>query len=469
MVFIEPSLSQQLGPGLDQLIAGINHAINPDYGFQEKMKIELANNPKLAQNLADLEATAPGTLKGLGFGPLTKLVSSIPESAAGQVARESKGNIVQVEKGKIALEGQQTQFESNKFADALQNLEDPVLRHEFINRFLTGSISPETDIALKEAQTKEQTSRANIIQAQEPGEIAEAKAKKELQDAIDAHPELKSYDPVRIVRALSNGQSVPNLDLYLARPGAKEALTAARIIFEAQANRDQREFLRMQFNHTISQEEKQNIQRAGQFLFATKAGTLQAWRTVLENPGAVEAIQKKSPEQLDQSEKDVLHAFEAQQQQQDLVDERANQIENLNLRQAHNAAASAVKSAESKAGLELALTPLNNILATRAKHGGELYQARYGKVPEVGQPEGTTNRGIFHPFGGNEELFYVDKAGRRVEDTAPFVTKAVISPEGFRTLGVIQGKKGADKDATVAWLKANKPEIYNQIKDQIKP
>lgn len=496
MVFIEPNIAAQIGTGgLDQLVAGINHAINPDYGFQQAMKLQLATNPKLAQQLSDLEVQAPGTLKRLGFGPLTNILTGIPESAAGQVAREAKPNIVETEKAKIAAEGGQAKLEGSKFAGALNAIEgdtpDAVaLRHEFINRFLTGSISPQDELAQIKAQTREQTARATELEAELPQIQAKGKiAQDTLDEIIKNRDELKGYDVVNIIQDMINGKPAPaHLAAFLSPyyPGGQQLFQHAQTIIDAREARANRLFMREMSSGKNDPEYRANLAAARQAWVQTKAGTPQAWFTLITEPEKVNELRQKDFTTLPQEDKDVLYAANAQEQQQAIITQRQTFADLNQFRTQESAAQINAKRATTEAGKQTAIAPLNKYLSA----SGSPYQAKYGSPPDVGSSE--PGRKFFGMAAANEDLYYIDsKTGKRVEDSAisnfisnpstpstpeppPATTKTptkpvTLSPDASRTLGVIKLKTGADRQATIDWVKEHNPTIYNQIKSQIEP
>jgi hypothetical protein len=484
MVFIEPGLAEQIGTGgIDKFIAGINHVINPDYNFQEAMKVQLATNPKLAQELSDLETNAPGTLKSLGFGPLTKVLTAIPESASGQVAREAKPEIVAGQKAEIQAKSAEAQFQGKSFADALAAIkgDDPAsvqLRHELINRMVTGSISPEEDVALKQAQTREQQSRADILKAQEPGVIAKAQIEnKQYQHLLDNYPAIAAMDPVQITRDLMNNKNPGDLVGFLTQgPAAQEALTQARIIFEAQAARDQRLLMWAQIHAAKDPEHAANIQAAKQMLIKTNTGTLAAWYTAITDPEKVEQIKTKANGggALNQDEKDILKVDEAQRQQQNVIDEKEAAGLNAQLFRAKSAVESAIRNNASEADIALGMEGLNASLNARVPITGRKIVAVYGNKPDVGSSI-PVEHSLFHPFSGPRGLYYIDENGNRVKDSEAFTPAKPntvggnLNADEARVLAVIKSKTDpAEKARYIEIIKKNSPAIYAKIQDLVK-
>jgi hypothetical protein len=88
-------------PGPEQLLApvaatigeAVGRMINPNFQFQQGMRQALATNPGLIQQLADIEAMAPGTLGNLGFGNLTGTIGKTPQSAESEFKQKNRGKI----------------------------------------------------------------------------------------------------------------------------------------------------------------------------------------------------------------------------------------------------------------------------------------------------------------------------------------------------------------------------------------
>lgn len=485
MVFIEPGLAEQIGTaGIDKLVAGINHVINPDYQFQEAMKVQLATNPKLAQELSDLETSAPGTLKSLGFGSLTKVLTSIPESAAGQVAREAKPEIVAGQKAQIQAKSAEAQFQGKSFADALASIkgDDPAsvqLRHELINRVVTGSISPEEDVALKKAQAEEQRSRADILKAQEPGVIAKAQIENlQYKRVIDNYPKIAAMNPVQIIRDLANGKDPGDLIGFLGQgPAAQEALTHARIIYEAQEARDQRLLMWAQIHAQKDPMHAANIQAARQLLLQTKTGTIAAWYTAITEPEKIDELKAKQEKgaTLTPDEKDILAVDVAQKKQQQQIDEKQAAGENMALFRAVNDIRSSIAKGDNPGVIGAGVDALNNVFQSQGKN----ITAVYGVQPNIGESKPGTR--FFGLRDNPTALYFVGPDGTRIKEEDVFRKPVDISQTpgnapkaakldsaSARTLAVIQSKTGQEKANTIAWIQKNQPGIYARIKDLIK-
>lgn len=460
MVLVLPTIGEQLGPGIDKLIEGINHVINPDYGFQQAMKARLASDPDLVGKLSDLEANAPGTLKKLGFGPLAPAITGTPESAGSQIKRETRGQQVATGEAKANLDLSQIKAVSDKFAN------DPTLQADFVARALSGQNVGQREET--QAAASEQRSRAEILTAQKPGIEAKANLEnKALQEVLDKYPELQQMDPVRMVRDLTAGRSVPNFVPFMNMPGGPEAFGAARLVAEAQWNRDMREAALAAHRDATNAEEKANIQNAGKFLYLTRAGTLKSWRTVLEDPQTAMNIQEKanSGVALNQDEKDVLHSLDAQQQQQDIINQQEGLRQISALHESFNMAQAGVKKAASQAGAEAALSGMNKQFEVMAEQGGPLYHAKYGRAPAVGETE---YKGRTWPFPPGPQIYFTNAKGERVEDEIPFAVRPKLDSESYKALTALNSLPPDKRQTEIARMKAGRPDVYAKIKDFIK-
>lgn len=479
MVLVLPTIGDQLGSGLDKLIGGINHAINPDYGFQQAMKAQLATNPKLVQSLADLEVQAPGTLQRLGFGPLTSILKGVPESPEGTFQRTSKGDIVSGEQAKLAADTAGAKLNANLHAKVLAALSDPdnpQLAQDYIQRALSGENVAEYQTTV--ARGKEAAMSAQLKEVELPGLIAQAKAKQEQLDSfIKDFPQLKAANPVDLINDVLAGRK-PAVDLaeYAMREGGSEALNTARIIAdmkfrasEAKANRA--------LTQKLDPTERANIQTAAYMAKHTRIGDVDTWRTVLENPSQVEELRKMKPSELNQDQKDILRADDAHTldlQRQDAADqfkeqrEQAQQI--VSLRQAESTARTVIAKAGSQADIEAGLGPLNQLI------GPNGYRAKYGLPPDVGQVDTQDRKRVGALnltkdwFAPKNQLFYVDANNKRVPDNAPFVNKTYVNQQ--KAYSFIQQYRGdkdpKSKEANLKALQEQQPDVYKLVSPFIK-
>lgn len=478
MVFYAPDASQVLGPALQELVAGVNHAINPNYAFQEGMKAHLAQNPELAQKLSDLEANAPGTLSKLGFGHLADAITSIPQSPASVVAQTNRGTIIDTGNKQVAGQNAEAGFDLDRLNDTINFLKDPAnadIKSDVVLKKLTGQTAAgrstsqsEATSAAAAASSAPAEARARTAKAGEEVDQADVQ-QRAFEDVQNQYPELKGLDPMRMVRDMLAGRDVPEFQTYMSLPGGSQAMGLAVSLVNAQENRDLQALLRAQ---TKDGEDKTNIQNAANFLRASRAGTLNAWRTVLEHPDQVAAIRAKKPVDMTQDDKDVIHAADAQQQMQDKLELNKVQETNASLRSASSQVATSIKAGASDADINIGIGSINNILAQKGQATGQIYRAVYGSPPAIGESQAPGHT-FLHPFTGPPpQLFYVDGSGKRVEDNAPFAEPktgtAKLSADALRAYSQIQGVDADKRQAAFEKLKKANPILAGQIAEFIK-
>jgi hypothetical protein len=75
-----PGWGDSIAQNLPQIGDNIAHIVNPNIDILKKLK----ENPAMLQQLADMEARAPGTIQKLGLGNMQGLISGVPESSQQQ-------------------------------------------------------------------------------------------------------------------------------------------------------------------------------------------------------------------------------------------------------------------------------------------------------------------------------------------------------------------------------------------------
>jgi hypothetical protein len=479
MALMLPTIGEQLGPGLNTLIEGINHAINPDYKFQQAMKAQLATNPQLVKSLADLEVQAPGTLKGLGFGSLVKLLQGVPESPEGAFQRTSSADILAGKQAELGANTTAAKLSTNQHAlvlKALSNPDDPSLAHAYVERVLTGE-NPE-ERAATAARARQETAIAQYKEAELPGLLEQVKSKQtQLESFMNNYPKLKDADPVDLINDVMAGRKTPiDLAQYAMREGGKEALDTARSIAEMKYR-----IAESKANRALSQKldptERANIQTAAVMARKSHIGDVDTWRQVLENPESIDALRKKKSGDLTDDEKNLLKADDArtlmlqEQDQHDQLEQAKTQAQTIvAMRQSEQAARASIAKDHSQAGIEAGLAPLNQLI------GAQGYRAKFGLPPKIGEVDkydrqraGTLNltKDWFEP--GNQ-IFYVDANNKRVNDNVPFVNKGYANQQ--KAQNFIQQYNGdkdpASRKGNLDALKKDHPDVYKLIAPYIK-
>jgi hypothetical protein len=75
-----PGWGDSIAQNLPQIGSNIAHIVNPNIDILNQLK----SNPAMLQQLADMEARAPGTMQKLGLGNMSGLISGVPESSQQQ-------------------------------------------------------------------------------------------------------------------------------------------------------------------------------------------------------------------------------------------------------------------------------------------------------------------------------------------------------------------------------------------------
>lgn len=503
MVFVAPDPSQVLGPALQQLMEGINHVINPNFAFQQSMKHALGTNPELAQQLADLETNAPGSLQRLGFGDeLTKTIGAIPQTINNQVTQGNRATLVDTKNKQIQTADTQAGFDLGRLNDTIKFLADPnnkdIKADEILKR-LTGQTGSERATAGSEATIKEaeagtapayyaaRTSEAGsqatsaaaaatAAPAKAAAEIAGAGAevakagvaKQAYQQALENLPNLKNVDFMRMAREAASGQlNMSTAAATLATPGAGKAFQMAMRAVEEEKQRGLQMFLHAQQgkDHADNMLTTEAFQRYQ----ATKgAGTLDAWKQVLSSPKMVNDIRAKNPATLTQDDKDILHAADANDMLQDREKLNSSRTLNASIAADMGRLETAASKGEGPEAINTYLSNLNTSLAQKASITGETYTARFGARPEVGDKTKT----MLGTWGEGSGLYYVDKDGNRVDPAKvfadPMTGGAQLNALAMRTYATLQSLPAADRQKQLLRVQKEKPEVYNLIKGMIK-
>lgn len=451
----EPSISEQIGPAAFEAFSkGLSKMLQPHHDFQIAMQKAVGSNPQLAQQLADLEYNAPGTLDRMGFGNLGKVIAAVPESEKSQFLRTSRGDILKADKQ--ALQGQITQggFDLDRLNDTINFLKDPknvaVKSDEILNR-LTGQTSAQR----QETQAKADTATASG-----------AVAKKAYEDALAKNPELQKTDFLSLARdfAAKKEGSSQLVSAAFATPGASEAMNAAMQIVQDEATQAFRERLA---GVTKGKEEDDLLTRQAFAAYqATKrAGTLDAWKVILKDPNKVIEARAKDPSKLTQPERDIIQAANAQEQMQNMVDVQEIQRQNTAISGPVTAIAQHVAVQEARGGdidkgfITAQVSNLNTALVAAGKN----ITARFGKIPDVGAKEAS---GWFKPTG----IYYVDAQGKRVSDDEVVVRQPnSVSADALRAFSEIQGVPENLRQQAWDNLKKANPSLYDEVSKMKKP
>lgn len=488
MVQIIPGPGKELAAAAESFAQGLEKYMKPDHEFQIAMQKAIGTNPQLAQNLADLEYNAPGTLDRMGFGNLGKVISQVPESAESTVQRTARGEIVEGAKAKVKLGNEQTGFDLSRLNETIHFLKDPqnkAVTADMILKKLTGQTTGERDETLArtdeiKARTAGVKTENEVAAAEAPTKIAKAGvARKAYDDALKNAPELAKTDFLRVARDFMTGKADgATVSALFNTPGAQEALSKAIQSVEEERQIALREHLEaMRETRADKSSEALTTREAFSRYQATKgAGTLDAWRTILTDPHKADEIRKKDPEKLTQDEKDILHAATAQDQLQDMQSIGEVRALNGGIRTALRDLEEAQKKNDGPAAMQTYIDNLNNMLDQKAIASGKNITAKYGPRPSIGESEaGTLTKHPMLSLGMGSEgtgLYYVGEDGKRIRDdevfSEPKVGLGKLSANALRAYTEIQGTPQAQHAAALENLKKANPKLYDEVKSFIK-
>lgn len=497
MVQIIPGAGEQIAPAIAAFSQGLEKYLKPNAEFQKAMQKAVGGNPELAQQLADLEKNAPGTLERMGFGDMGHVIAGIPESAASQFQRKNRGEIIQTQEEQLKLKKNQTGFDLGRLNDTINFLKDPAnkaINADEILKRLTGQTATERKIQGAEAGVAERkaaaTARsaeagatsaeaaATAAPAQAQAAIAEAGAtvaqagvaRKAYDAALKSAPNLAQTDFLRTARDFVAGKADgATISALFNTPGAKEALSKAISAVEEERQLALRESIASMHGKTDQKDMLLTREAFARYQATKGAGTLQAWKKILDDPAAVEAARSKKPADLTQDDKDIMHAADAQDQMQD--NQKLLEVKQLNVGIAESLS-KLQTAAKQGAGAEVMNTYLNNlnsVLAQKGQSTGQTYMARYGARPEVG----SSDKSFLGTWGEGSGLYYVDATGKRVDESKiladPMTGNEAVRADALRAFATLQGiKDPKQKQVEMDKMKQLRPDIYKMVDSFLK-
>lgn len=463
MVQVLPTGFEDLGPALQQFAKGVMDYIQPNRDLVKGMQQAMLTNPNLIQQLANIEAAAPGTMGNLGLGPLAGIVQAVPESGDAQFARENKDTISKAKKAELGASTATNQFTIDQVNELVNFLSDPKnkdVKADVILQKLTGQTAAGRQAS--QAQATSATAKAKVDEASVPGAIAQAElSAKVFDNAKNQFPLLKGQNVRKMVRDFTSG----NLDAMqtaaiMATPGLSDAFKMG-----IQADQNEKEMAARQTIATMQlnnnkHEDNFQTQKAYQRYATTNAGTLDSWKEVLFGKGKERAatLRSKKSTDLTQEEHDLLETVDADERERTM--ELMTQHQRVG-RMIAESVSNIGKSKGNEAQLQLNVANLNAALMSRRDLGMPEVTAMYGKIPDVGEK----SQGTFD-FNG-KGLYFVDKDGVRVDDAEavrmPDPNQKVADPLVMRAFGVIQGAPAGQRAAKLEELKRVNPEIHRQV------
>jgi hypothetical protein len=217
-----------LAPAAAQIAQGLEQFINPNRQFQRAMQAELAKNPAMIQQLADLESSAPGLLESMGFGNLGASIANVPQSIQAMIQQGSRGAVTEALRDKSNVDIAATkavtgQTPTEISADRVRKL-----------------ISEQGVKAMDDPEVAAYVGRASL--GYKPGDVASQKFE---EATMTKGLQMLSEGPdITISKFLNNEYSPAELNAIFATPMGK-ALGAQLDVYtnriRAQAMKDNRE------------------------------------------------------------------------------------------------------------------------------------------------------------------------------------------------------------------------------------
>lgn len=391
-----PGPESYLAQPLAMFAEGLNNMINPNFKFQKAMQGLLAQKPELIQQLADVEATTPGTLEKLGFGGLTSTISQVPQSAQSKFQQKNRDKIVQTEEGKMEAEAVKAQFtidDIKGYAEFIK--QNPNAKFEDYMHRLTG-----------ETET---------TRLKRPAVAAESKV---VADAIGQTPDLAAINLRDEARKFLRDPSydAQRAASFFTNPSTRDA-------FVQQISQYREDHLNAYQTAALAERGtgKDNFltQKAFQMYDQSNAGTLDAWKDYLTNPETkrkAAELASKQRDTLAPSERDLVDVFEADKRMELSSRLRDTREYRVGIQNSVRNIRTAMDKGD-QSGIDLELTSLNDLLTERGLHTGQKVTAKFGKIPGSGW--------LFE----NQGLYFVDENQQVV-------------PEGQLYAGTLTGASG---------------------------
>lgn len=440
MVFLAPDPAQTLGPALAALTEGINHIINPDFQFQQAMQRALGANPQLAQNLADLETSNPGTLQKLGFGKdLTNTISAIKQSPASEVNNTSRPLVIEGIKSGIKGEIAKSTTAQNEAANSGTYFKSTATKAENEAR----ASGPVADATIAKAKV---TSMNDL-------------------DNLQAIPELKGLDMFGLAKQFLQGKADPNtMSKIYNNPAAVNGFAMALQSVNEEMNRAAQEIrdAKLKGNKT----DDFYLQKAWQLYNETNVSSLDAWKQYVQDPSIVEPLKKLPPDQLTQEQKNLLAVDDAQHNLDRAQKvKQAQGLQNL-VAIAQGRLQAAYKNGESEDSKSMRLSEVQSSLDELSKVTGVRYHVKIGRKPDVG----SNDTGFFASFGNGNGLYYTDDQGNRIDPAKVFQTppdaRLMARASDFYSQYLGQ-KDPAIQKHSLDLLKTNHPDVYDVVQGLI--
>lgn len=425
-----PGFEEQLGPALQALMQGVNHAVNPDFDFQKAMKQHLATHPELIGQLAKSEAGAPGTLVKLGLGPLAQTVSNQPLSPQDQYEMENRDKIAANLASATNASTATNTLTGQKAVAGSKALEDPTTAAQAGSVAATGM--PTWELASGEQKLAMQKTYGEILKQGSPITLQKIKN--------------NEYKPEQLA-AIMNSPLGDGLKMQLQIEQEDARLRMMR---------------RQEGNSEAQMDRLLSAQSLTMWKDSGMVGSPAAFKQMLQNPSEYDRVSKLTPENLPEADKPMYAAIQGMQNMSAFNKQTQAQSFTKNI-SAAIAAFDAIKNDpkfDSSRAVEV--DAINGNLAARAAvTGGPRYTATLEKV----------HRGLT-PIGDRKELVYKDASGNIV-DTGTAISgqltplmgappemqhKAQTLANNYNSL---YSTNAARADASLAKVQRENPNLYD--------
>ena len=394
-------------PALSNIAEAVSRAINPFHDLQMTVRNRAATDPTFAQKLSDLNSATPGLLDTLGLGPVGKAIAKIPPSAAQIIENQTRPAILAAAKNP-----QNQQIAASKAVTGL--LPSGQAKEEAAQTAIanpqTAQIAGTKDVT---GMTPSEIMKENL----EAGNIQGA------QQYFASNPSATVSD---VAGGLLSGKlSLADATNLFSIPGTGKAISEAVNAQMKMADIQATGRLRYDLRADGIQEQFEKIRLAGAMTAWRNnggAGTPTSyyqymWGGPDVQKHAMDLLANPSSAQT-QDDKNLIQTVQAVQgssmskklQQIDAASDKVRvAVEHIN---------NDAKKMDPDA-ITATLEGLQQHLDVKAEFGGQHLIAHYGKVPG--------NAGFFHPFGGNDQLYFTNEGGKVV--SPDMATSSTIDPK----------------------------------------
>jgi hypothetical protein len=389
-ISFQPGPEALLAPAAMQISQALQQLLAPNYQFQLGLRQALATNPALIQQLADVEALAPGTLAGLGAGNVADTITRTPQSAQGEFQQQNRGKIVKNAETNLeadTIKGMMTIDEAKTIFDLMQK--DPKLKIEDAMRKITGETA---------------TQRAQRPAAELSGALAQDKlnALRDFDTRQGNKVDMVSLARQFVAGKTTTGQLAPILALH------PEQWNAALNHVMTERQNAHQIALRALMDGPNSASTFM-MQKAFQMFDQSNAGSPDVWQSYLYgNNGKgrkeeAEALSKQAANTLTPDQRDLVEVYNADKQMKfqarqrvvgDFVQDMVRAVDDFGVD---------LQAGLPDASLQIKLQGIQQLLDVQSSWTGKTLIAKYGDIPG-------SDKGMMKIFE-DEGLYFQDEKG----------------------------------------------------------